>query len=67
MGLFRLVTWAVVGPLLLWAALLGHVILRLAWVDPSPLAVEAWPAGTPDVPKEDLVHERRVAIEVLPV
>lgn len=56
MGLSRLVTWSVVGPLVLWSVLVGHVVLRLAYVE-SP------PAETLNDLEEDAVEERRVLVK----
>jgi hypothetical protein len=57
MGLSRLVAWSAVGPLVLWSVLVGHVVLRLAHVEPLRLE-------TLNDLEDEAVKERRVLVEV---
>jgi len=64
MGLLRWVTWALVGPLLLWMALVGHVVYRMVFVPPEVLRLDDWPPETTDASKAGTVQARSTMIQV---
>jgi len=63
MALKKLMLWAITGPLLLWAALMLHVIYHHAYTKPGPLPNSQWPAHIKPDMKEAIIANRKYILE----
>jgi hypothetical protein len=60
MGLIRS---AIVGPLVLYAALMGHTFCHMWLRTPDPLVAPKWTAGESAAQKDDIVADRQELIK----
>lgn len=64
MGLLRIVTWSILGPLIIWMSLVGHVVFRFANLEPEVLKLDDWPTGTKEAFKIEVAEGRSGMIKV---
>ncbi len=69
MGFGRVFLLAVLGPLLVYLVLVGHVFCRMWYQKPGPIRIDDWPRGTTREQKDqfkmdrkDLVHNVKEAL-----
>jgi len=61
----KLLVWSITGPLLLWAALMLHVIYHHAFSEPAGLPSPQWPSHIKPDMKEAMIANRKFILDDL--
>ena len=61
----KLVLWSILGPLLVWAALILHVIYHHGFTEPVGLSAPQWPDHIKPDMKEAIIANRKYIIDDL--
>ena len=64
-SLKKLLLWSIMGPLLLWAALMLHVIYHHGFTEPAGLLSPQWPAHIKPDMKEAMIANQKYIIDDL--
>ena len=59
----KLLLWSITGPLLVWAALMLHVIYHHGFTEPAGLSAPQWPAHIKPDMKEAMIANRKYIID----
>ncbi len=62
MGLGRLVKWAILGPLIIYWILLGHIFCRMWFQEPKPIKIEDFPKSMKRAEIDKVVTGRKEII-----
>ena len=61
----KLLLWFIMGPLLVWAALMLHVIYHHGFTEPAGLSAPQWPDHIKPDMKEAMIANRKYIIDDL--